>query len=100
MYPLYAFPLSMSIREKKKKLPLRADQNGPKPQYGFKTVNIGVCYGTRVWSACSLSAPRVLFALGIPPLVGILAVRCLHELLQLFLKAQVPRRGCDFTDLG
>ena len=36
-----------------------------------------------------LSSPRVLFALGVSALIGILTVRCLHKLLQLLFKTQI-----------
>ena len=39
----------------------------------------------------------MLFTLCIPPLIGILAVRSLHKLLQLLLKALIIGRGCKLT---
>ena len=42
----------------------------------------------------------MLLALGIAPLISILAVRGLHEALELFLKACVPGGTGDLTHLG
>ena len=42
----------------------------------------------------------MLLALGIAPLISILAVRGLHEALQLFLEACVPGGTGDLTHLG
>ena len=42
----------------------------------------------------------MLLALGIPPLIGILAVRRLHEAFQLFLKACVAGGAGDLAHLG
>lgn len=42
----------------------------------------------------------MLLALGIPPLISVLAVRGLHEALELFLEACVPGGTGDLTHLG
>ena len=42
----------------------------------------------------------MLLAFGIPPLISVLAVRGLHEALELFLEACVPGGPGDLTHLG